>query len=86
MIIKVAKEDFELAIIADPCHCPLANAIHRHTKRAVHVSDMIAWIRGLGSYSLPPKARQFIQRFDNGEAVRGGTFELTKIKGRSAKP
>ena len=59
----------------DWCRCPISVAIQRALQRRVFVFGTSVMIAG-EDHALPQAARQFIEDYDNGDAVFSFDFEL----------
>jgi hypothetical protein len=83
--VRLTEDDFEFAIQGDPCHCPVANALHRITKKGVHVSILYAAIAGDNYYALPLKAVRFISAYDQRGTKSLLSFTVKPITIREAR-
>lgn len=82
MKINVTKDDIAEGRRANPYKCPIANAVRRITGiRRVRVTTSFvdlspAWFNDVDTVSLPRRAEQFIDHFDNSKPVKPFSFNL----------
>ena len=86
MKIGVTKHDIDNGIQNKCQLCPIALAVKRKINGevivfgngiSIFITDII---RSYRYYKLPLKAKNFIQRFDDGKKVKPFTFEARKTK------
>ena len=86
MKIKVTQHDIDYGVRGEYQLCPIARAVKHKINGEVMVygDDMSIFttdiIRRYRYYKLPQKAKDFMQRFDDGKKVKPFTFEARKTK------
>lgn len=75
MKINVTERDIELGARGTTVACPIALAIKRRTKKAVHVGTWTARI-GQVRFKLPEEAINFVACFDRNVYVKPFKFNL----------
>ena len=92
MKIKVTQHDIDYGVRGEYSLCPIARAVKHKINGEVMVygddmsiftTDIIRRYRYYKlpqNYKLPQKAKDFMQRFDDGKKVKPFTFEARKTK------
>ena len=86
MKIEITQHDIDYGVRGEYSLCPIARAVKRKINGEVIVSgDHISIfttdiIRKYSYYKLPQKAKDFMQRFDDGKKVKPFTFEARKTE------
>lgn len=86
MKIEITQHDIDYGVQGECQLCPIARAVKRKINGEVRVfgDDISIFttdiIRRYRYYKLPQKAKDFMQRFDDGKKVRPFTFEARKTE------
>lgn len=78
--VRVTEDHIERGTPLNPYSCPIALALSeiRPRRRRKIVAGYSSIRFGKEQYDTPPDARAFMDRFDDGKAVRPFTFELKR--------
>ena len=86
MKIEITQHDIDNGVKGEYQLCPIARAVKRKINGEVIVleDDISIFttdiIRRYSYYKLPQKAKDFMQRFDDGKKVKPFTFEARKTE------
>ena len=87
MKITVTQKDIDKGLKSNCYECPIAHAFKRKFKNqirygfAVNAESIEHFTKDMWySYTLPKKAKKFIQRFDSDQPAKPFTFEIKTIK------
>lgn len=78
MKFKISQRHISEGKPDDPCGCAIALAVEEQLHCPIYVGTSILCTEGQ-EFPLPPNARAFIQRYDNGLPVEPFEFSLAGL-------